>query len=69
MDEYANMALKMIQDAGYRVMVETFADRDGKQIHRATATDDDGHTHIVEARTRTDALVELAKRLGFEDLD
>ena len=31
--------------------------------------DDDGHFQVVDAADELSAMVELAKRLGFEDLD
>lgn len=67
-ERYARLALQMIKRGGFTVARETIAERGGKTTFRVTATDDDGHTQVVDADGKVAALVELAAKLGFEDL-
>lgn len=54
----------LIVQAGFTVKAEVVEGH-----YRVTARDDAGHVQVVTADSELEALVELAERLGFEDMD
>lgn len=69
MNTDAEIMVDLIRWAGFSVDREATTNRTGVTTYRVMTRDDNADLQVVDAEDELSALVELAKRLGFEDMD